>query len=202
MNNYGELKTEVSSFIHRNDLDSKMDVFTQLAEAMINKDLRVMEMEAIESTVSASTFIDFPAGYLEGRAVHVEVSGKRRVLQQMTPQQLDTMFSSSTGTPQAYAIHGGKMEVRPESSGSPAVTYTYDISYYKKVTTLAANGDTTTNEILTEYPLLYLSALLVQANAYVQDNEELQKWGSVYTEQVRQANKQSIGGRYILPTVR
>jgi len=194
--NYTELKQEVQDFTHRQDLTPKMDIFCQLSEAMINKDLRVLEMETRLDTTFTDTYVDLPDDFLEIRALHIESAGARIPLPQVTPQQLDQRYSRVTGRPRAYAVHGGQFEFRPGIE--VANPYNGEISYFNSVATLVTNP---TNDVLTKYPLLYLSAMLVQAYSYVQDNEEMQKWGSVYAEQVRQANKQAIGGRYLVPSI-
>lgn len=199
--NWGELKVEVQDFIHRGDLSSKMDIFCTLAEAGINKDLRAMEMEKRDDITFVSAFTDLPTDYLEMRALHVEASGARRVLEEMTPQQLDGRYTSTSGTPRAFTIQAGQLELRPAPAGSPD-SVDGEITYFARLTTLASGADGVTNDILDNYPLIYLSAMLIQANSYVQDDNETKKWMTFYDGQIQQANKVASEGRYNLPSVR
>ena len=194
---YTELKSEVADFSHRTDLTAKMDVFCVLAEAVINKDLRTLDMETILSVTFNDAFYDLPANYMEIRAIHLENDGARVPILSLTPQQLDAMYSRATGTAAAFAIHGGQIELRPE----PSATSTVDgeISYYKRVDTLTSNA---TNDILTKFPMIYLSAMMLQVYLYLQDDEELNKWANVFQTQIKAANKSAQGGRYNLPQVR
>jgi len=193
---YTELKTETADFAHRSDLTTKMDTFCILAEAVINKDLRTLDMETILSVTFDDAFYDLPADYMEIRAIHIENDGARVPIKSYTPQQLDAMYSRATGTASGFSIHGGQMELRP----APSVTDTVDgeITYYKRVTTLTG---TATNDILTKFPMIYLSAMMLQVYLYLQDDEELSKWSDVYNSQVKQANKSAQGGRYNNPQV-
>ena len=193
---YTELKTEVADFAHRSDLTAKMDTFCVLAEAIINKDLRTLEMETILTVTFNDAFYDLPADYLEIRAIHIENSGARVPIKSYSPQQLDRLYSRATGTANGFAIHGGQIELRP----APSVTDTVDgdISYFTKVSTLTSNS---TNDILTAYPMIYLSAMMLQVYLYLQDDIELAKWSEVYNSQIKQANKSAQAGRYNVPQV-
>ena len=194
---YTELKTEVADFSHRTDLTAKMDTFCVLAEAVINKDLRTLDMETILTVTFNDAFYDLPADYMEIRAIHLEKDGARVPILSLSPQQLDVMYSRATGTASAFAIHGGKLELRPAPSTTDTVDG--DISYFARVSTLTSNA---TNDILTKFPMIYLSAMMLQVYLYLQDDEELTKWVSVYQTQITAANKSAQGGRYNLPQVR
>lgn len=196
---YNTLKDEVADWIHRSDLTAKMDIFIELAESQINKDLRVLEMEKrLEYTID-QTYMQLPDDYLEMRAFHIESGGKRRPIEQMSPQDLDKRYSHATGAPRAFTLHGTEMELRPGIEGSPLVTYPAELTYFARVPTIITNF---TNTILVQYPMIYLFAVLVQANTYAQDELELQKYATLYGQQITQANKQAAGGRHVLPTVR
>ena len=193
---YTELKTEVADWAHRSDLTAKMDSFCILAEALIDKDLRASENETILTVTFNDAFTDLPTGYLEMRAIHIENSGARVPIKSYSPQQLDRLYSRATGTANGFAIHGGQIELRP----APSVTDTVDgdITYFKRVDTLTSNS---TNDILTTYPMIYLSAMMIQVYLYLQDDAELAKWSEAYNSQIQQANKSAQAGRYNVPQV-
>jgi hypothetical protein len=194
--NYSELKTEVSDFSHRTDLTSKMDTFTALAEAVINKDLRSLDMEKRLEITFDDPFYDLPADYMEYRALQIDNAGARCPIKQYSPQQLDSLYSRATGTVSGFAIHGGQMELRP----APSVSATVDgeLTYYARVPTLVTNS---TNDILTKFPMIYLSAMMIQVYLYLQEDDELRKWSDAYNSQIKVANKSAQGGRYALPQV-
>ena len=193
---YTELKTEVADFSHRTDLTAKMDTFCILAEAVIDKDLRTLDMEKRLEVIFYDPVYALPTDYLSMRAIHLVDDGARVPIKSYSPQQLDALYSRATGTAAGFSIHGGEMELRP----GPSVTATVDgeISYYARVPTLTTNA---TNDILTKFPLIYLSTMMLQVYLYLQDDEELKKWSEVYNSQMKQANKSAQSGRYVLPQV-
>ena len=130
------------------------------------------------------------------RAIHLEDDGARVPIKSYSPQQLDAIYSRATGTAAGFSIHGGELELRP----APSATATVDgeISYFARVPTLTSNS---TNDILTKFPLIYLSSMIMQLYLYLQDDEELMKWSSIYDSQIKTANKSAQGGRYVLPQV-
>ena len=193
---YTELKTEVADFAHTTDLTSKMDVFCLLAEAVINKDLKTLEMEKRLSISLDDAFYDLPADYMAIRALHIEVNGGRLPIALLSPPVLDLRYSNTSGTIGGFAIHGGQIEVRPAPDATAPVTA--ELSYFARVPTLTG---TSTNDILTNYPMIYLSAMMIQVYLYLQDTEQMATWTAAYSSQITQANKTSQGGRYLLPQV-
>ena len=194
---YTQLKADVASWMHRPDLDGQMDTFTLLTEGVINKDLRVMEQETIFSFSFTDAFTDLPDDYLETRDLYIDASGSRCSIENLTPKQLNTRYNSATGHVRAYSIHGGQIEMRPAPDPSDPTTGGW--TYIARVPSLTANA---TNDILENYPLLYLSGMLTQACLYVQDEAETAKWGAIFDEQIRTANKSAGDGRYTRPQVR
>jgi hypothetical protein len=197
MGSYTQLKTDVTAFSHRNDLSGQMDTFVALAESVINKDLRVMEMEVIASMSFTDAFTALPTDYLETRDLYVDFSGARRSIELVPSKVLNGRYSRSSGSPRAYSIHGGKVELRPAPSVAEPATGEW--SYIGKVPSLISN---ITNDVLDSYPLIYLAGMLVQVALFAQDDTELGKWVSVFDEQIRTANKVAGEGRYVRPSVR
>ena len=192
--NYTKLKTEVADFSHRDDLTSKMDTFCQLAEGMINRELRCLEMEKRAAQSFDATFYSLPSDYLEMIALEVEYSGRRNPLRQVSPQILDRTYSQSGGRPGAYSIHAGQIEFRPGIEASAPLTG--ELTYYYKVPTLTANS---TNDVLDKWPMLYLAGMLIQLNIYLHDEEQSAIWVQAFETQVKNANR--TNGRYVLPKV-
>jgi len=191
---YTQLKSEVIDWSHRTDIDSKMDLFTELAESVINKDLRTIEMEKRTFITVDDAFVDLPDDYIELRALELELTGRRAVLKFFTPQQLDIITSNGSGNPYGYTIQGNQIEIRPAADSSAPISG--EITYIAEVPTLVTNAD---NIILDKYPLIYLSAMMIQVYLYTQDAEELSKWTESYNSQIKMANKSA--GRYVLPQV-
>lgn len=190
---YTQLKSEVTDWSHRSDLSTKMDLFTELAEAVINKDLRTIDMEVRTPITIDDAFYDLPDDYIELRALQLELN-TGGVLKYFTPQQLDIITHNDTGNPYAYTIQGGQLEIRP--AVDPTAPIDGEMTYIARIPTLVTNG---TNTILDKFPLIYLSAMMIQVYLYTQDREELGTWTESYNSQIKMANKSA--GRYVLPQV-
>ena len=191
---YTTLKTEVADFSKRDDLTSKMDTFCQLAEGMINRDLRCQEMEKRDAQSFDSTFYDLPTDYLELIALEIEYGSRRNPLRQVSPQILDKTYSTATGNPRAFTIQAGQIEFRPGIDASSP--FTGELIYYASVPTLTSNS---TNDVLDKWPMIYLSAMLIQVYIYLHDEEQTNVWLSAFNTQVRNANRTT--GKYVLPKV-
>ena len=193
--NYTQLKQEVADWSHRDDLTSKMDTFCQLAEGMINRDLRTQEMEKRAAQSFDATFWEFPLDYIEMIAIEIEYHGRRNPLRQVSPQILDSTYSASTGVPRAYTIRAREIEFRPGiEAASP---YTGEMTYYARVPTLTSNNN---NYVIERWPMIYLAAMMIQVYIYLHDDEQRDVWIGAYNTQVQSANK-TAGGRYVLPKV-
>ncbi len=191
---YTELKAQVKAYSHRTDLDPLMDTFTALAESVINKDLRVIELEKVTPIAYTQQYNDLPADYLLIRSIEIIGNqGQKTTINSVTPEQLDSYQNSLVS---AFCIQGGKVEISPiPDATNPLIG---ELVYYAKTPSIADNQTTIIQD---NYPMVYLSALMTQVYLYTQD-EEIQKWASIYDDQVKQANKTSDEGRYHLPAMR
>ena len=61
LDTYSNLKTEIASYLNRDDLTSNIDTFIDLAESRHAKDLRLREMavNSTDTTVSGTKYISF-----------------------------------------------------------------------------------------------------------------------------------------------
>jgi len=192
---YTQLKTEVADWSHRTDLTSKMDTFCQLAEGMINRELRSQEMEKRLSQSFDATFFDLPSDYIALKALEIEYHGRRNPIRQISPQLLDSTYSTATGPPKAYTLQANQIEFRPGIDATSP--YTGELIYYALVPTLTSNS---TNDVLDKWPMIYLAGMMLQLNIFAQDEEQSTLWNDAFNTQVDNANKSK--GSYVLPQVR
>jgi len=196
---YSQLQADVKAYSHRTDLDPLMDTFVGFAEAIINKELRVSEMEVIAATSYTAAFNDLPADFVEFRGFNVNANGLKSPVTFVTPDQI-VGYQSADGYRNATiaaALHGGQIEIRPEPDLITPLTG--EISYYAKVPSLVTNA---TNDVLDAYPMMYLAAMMVQVNVYLQDDAQLNVWDATFNAQLQQANKTSDDGRLHNPVIR
>ena len=155
---YAELQSTVEAWAHRTDLAALFPKFVEHAEARLNRELRVrqMEVDMAASTISATGEVGLPAGWLAFKRVWV--SGMPRWA--IEPQSLDYVkqFGNTGGNPSFYAINGDVAVF--DGAGQVEATY------YESIPSLQANGS---NWLSIAHPDLYLHATLVAASEYTRD---------------------------------
>lgn len=168
---YAELITKVAAWAHRSDLAPLMPDFVELAEAKINRGLRVRQMEGVISgTIDAGNEIALPADFAAIKTLRpVGFDGGR-----IHPQTLETVIGSGriAGTPTLYAVT--ESALRFDGSGD------VEGVYFKRIPGLVANS---TNWLSTEHPDVYLWLVLAEVAAYTLDTNQ----GAFYGARAEQA---------------
>ena len=174
--NYSELKTAISSWLDRSDLDSVIPDFIALAEARHRRDfkLRRMETRVTANTIADSEYYTLPDNFIAMRNIQLNTDPKT-ALEYLTPEQMDSVNAgSSTGKPKAYSIIGNNFQLRP----IPDSVYEIEMLYFKYFTPLSDSN--TTNDMLTYHPDAYLYGALVEAEPYLQNDKRIQVWSGYY----------------------
>ena len=174
--NYSELKTAISSWLDRSDLDSVIPDFIALAEARHRRDfkLRRMETRVTANTIADSEYYTLPDNFVAMRNIQLNTDPKT-ALEYLTPEQMDRVNAgSSTGKPKAYSIIGNNFQLRPIPDG----VYEIEMLYFKYFTPLSDSN--TTNDMLTFHPDAYLYGALVEAEPYLQNDKRIQVWSGYY----------------------
>ncbi len=158
---YSDLKTEIASYIARSDVTSSSDVvdsFIDLAEAKLNKSLRVFEMleDFSDSTVSGQDYLDLPSDFIKFYSVQYEGTPKEL---KYYPRQSFVKYNDA-GKPKGFTL--GQSTVKQMVFNKiPDNDYPVTGVYYKKLTALSDSN--TSNWLLDTYPELYLNASLYYA---------------------------------------
>jgi len=172
---YTELKASVADWINRDDLTTVIPDFISLAEAQIERTLRTRQM-IVRATASMDTeYSAVPADFLECRTIKLNTNPVQP-LQFETVDSLDTLRTQYTapGRPQYFGIVGGQIRLVPV----PDTTYTAELIYYGKLTKLSSSN--ATNWLLTSSPDIYLYGALLQGAPYLQNDERIQTWATLY----------------------
>ncbi|HUV66462.1 MAG TPA: hypothetical protein VMW24_21410 [Sedimentisphaerales bacterium] len=187
INTYAALLTAVSDYIgKRTDLGDVDDDFVILAEARLNygdygdafatQPLRVRQMEARATASPTGEYIALPTDFLEIKAL--KDTAANRALQPVPSGMFDkTLSSASSGAPVYYDIVGGEIRLNPVSSSA-----TLEILYYQSIPPLASNDP---NWLLTANPAVYLYGCLLEAAIYIDENEDIAKYGNLYAGLLR-----------------
>jgi hypothetical protein len=167
--NYSELKTEIENWLDVKTADITSADIVTLAEAEIKDRIRINNMFTTAQAETSTTDRDLalPTGFYEAVSIHFE-EDPLWVMTQVTSDQINQFYISTAGKPRFYAINGLELEFDRVSD----VAYTVELKYYKLDVLSDSN---TTNDILTNYPDLYLYESLKAGAVYTQDDEILQK---------------------------
>lgn len=170
---YAELQTAVASWAHRST-DNITD-FIDLAESRINAALesRMAEFESSLTATTDSRYIALPTGYYNNIGLWLTTYGNRVEIVYVQPDSLP-ISTDSSGQPYYYTIDGSNIAF--EIPCSSAFTYVFR---YKKGYDIAS---TSTNDILTRYPNVYLYGSLREASMFANDDQNSMKWNAAYDQ--------------------
>ena len=187
--NYTTLKSSIESWSHRSDLTSVLDDFIALAEQRLDTDLQVRELEATATGNLSGATLALPADFSKFRRFTINTTTKYSP-ENIGADGLRSRYSSSNGLPKYFAIIGTNIEF----DRTPDSTYSYTLDYWKEVPALTAIAPT--NDILTEYPGVYLFACLMEAAAYTKSDSDMERYEVKYQQYLGLANSRSyqIGG--------
>jgi len=187
--NYTNLKSTISDFLNRDDLDSVIPTFIQLAEAQMNRDIRHWEMEDRVSGQQSQgdQFMQLPADWLETIRL-ILTGGGTSVVQLISLSGMADRRAKEedqAGTPEFYCHVRGEFELYP----TPSEDTDFELLYYQKISSL---GDSNASNWLLEMaPDVYLYGSLMHSAPYLQEDARVAVWAQMYSAAVQNLNTQS-----------
>lgn len=201
LDTYDNLRATIAAWLWRpndTDLTTYIPDMVKMAEAQMNRRLRVRQMvtraEAAFST--DAEFINDPGSdMLEPISLTLEVSESDiRYLERLAPERLLTDKArygvTTAGEPQFYAHVGAALQFLPVSDDD----YTGELTYYTKIPALSASNPS--NWVLASYPDAYLYGSLVHSAPFLQDDERITIWGTMFQsvlDEIQRANRVPAG---------
>jgi len=196
---YEELKATITNFSHRSDLSDVIDDFIDLAEDKIDTDLklRTNELRAIATATVDTRFLALPDRFYKMRSLTInkqsdatdETEGSVTMAIYKTPQAMTEAVRTTTGRPQYFTVTSQLEFERPFD-----FAYTLEMSYFSNLVPLSSSN--TTNDVLTNYPMLYFYGSMLFLSEYEKDNEQVIKYEQLFDKAMAKANKQDRKGRY------
>ena len=182
---FTELKDAVADWLDRSDLTARIPDFITLAEARINRDLRIrpMEVRSTMETTSGQQYFNLPGGYIQMRNIQLNTN-PTAPLEYITPEMLDRLYgSSATGKPRAYSLIGDEIQLAP----IPDSEYTLEMAFYEKFTALGdgTSGTVTTNWLTTNAPDILLYGSLLEAEPFIKNDERIGLWLNAYSSAIK-----------------
>jgi len=186
---YTQLQSEIAAWLHRANLTDRIPAFIQLCEERMNKVLRVKEMLSDEtlSVTSGNARVSLPDRFLQMRQLRYN-DGTRKTILQQRPLEMLYEGVADSGTPLffGYSGSGSTIVINPV----PADDTTIIADCYLKPQALSSTNSA--NDILLNYPSIYLQGSLVEGFRHIRNQEALQRAEAAFLDAVGQANKASI----------
>jgi hypothetical protein len=189
---YSSLKTTISSYLARNDLDSVIPDFIRLAELRLQRELRIRQMLTVAqaTTTGGIATVGIPSDFLEMRDIHI-VANPVRTLSYDAPNSFyRNTRSMQSGVPSAYTVLADEMQLAPIPDGA----YILQMLYYAKPPVLSDTNPS--NTFLANTPDALLYGALGEAEPYLMNDARLQIWAALYDRSVNSISVADQGGEY------
>lgn len=187
--NYTTLQTAVLAYSHRSDLASMFSTFVTLAEAKINRVVRMARSRAVDTSqtlATGATTLTVPSGAVEitGLALRLITSATYERIRFAPPEKFRAAEVGVNGWPAWWTHEGGEIKVdqAPSQDAYAAITYLAGFDL--------VNEPLGTNALIEAAPDVYLNATLAELFRYVQDDERATYYSQLTAAAVDQLNAQ------------
>ena len=193
---FTELKDAVADWLDRSDLTARIPDFIALAEARLNRELRIRPMEVRSTMVTTADqqYFQLPGGYIQMRNMQLNTN-PTTPLEYITPEMMDRLYGSTTsGKPRAYTLIGDEIQLAP----IPDSTYTVEMAFYEKFTPLGdgSSGTITSNWLTANAPDVLLYGALMEAEPFIKNDERIPVWLNGYNNAVNKLQQQDQRDRH------
>ena len=154
--------------------------------------MRLGDMEKRSTSTPTGAFWSLPSDFIELRHVQATTSGGSKVLEYITPGLADKQRRRLSGEYAFYTLVDNAIEIIPHPTSES--TTEIEIFYYAKVDALTDSTDT--NDVVTNYPNLYLYAMMGEAALYREAGDRARQWFDSFDAYARQLNEQAQSARY------
>jgi hypothetical protein len=171
---YAGLQSAIIGWSHRSgDTDFKNSIpdFITLTEATMQLTFKLLEFEEYLSIPVTNGLGYVPADYSGARSALWDGTTKYP-LQYITPELYDARQNISSDVPGFFTMSGSALRVSPSATGSLVLTY------FGKFIPLSDTN--TSNSILLNTPACYLYGALHHAYNWLQDDEQMKKYGVLF----------------------
>ena len=194
---YAELQTAVANWLDRDDLTDRIPEFIALAEAKMNRNLRISLMENVSTAITMTGKVrdySLPAGFTGMKEFHLTTSPVTP-LSYITPEMMNRMWAgSNTGKPQAFTLFSDAGTRKIKVGPAPDSAYTTSMLYLKKIDNLSVTN--TTEVMLTENPDIYLYGALLEAEPFLMNDARVQLWASMLQQVAKDLQDRDIFDRH------
>ena len=189
IDSYSNLKQAVERWSHRSDISDVIDNFIELAENEIDKRLmlRSNELRATATMSTTERFLALPDRFLKMRRLTLINGSLNYEIAYRAPEQMNV--EDVAGRPKFFTV-SSQLEFERVSDSA----YTLEMQYYSRLVPLTSSN--TSNDVLSDYPDLYLWGCLTQLALWEKDTEQYAVYQNKFDSAMAEANKQERKGRY------
>ena len=168
--NYAELQASIAGWLKRSNLTERIPDFITLAEAALNRQLRVRQMTGYYSRSTDQSMIALPDDFLE--AEKIQLDGMTLTYIDRYAADADTLATS--GHDRRYTMVGQSIWLltRVEKMSR------FGMWYYQRITPLS--DEEPQNWLIEDAPDAYLYGALLQAEPYLKNDARVATWGQLY----------------------
>lgn len=188
---HSELVTAIGDWLDRDDLAARASDFIRLTEARLNRLLDDPDME-VETTLTGDGAA-LPADL--GQIISIGTADGNRLAPMSNTEY--AALQPISGASRFYTLRGGSIYYYP---GAANVTLVY------RRTIPALTADAPTNWLLDRAPDAYLYGALVQASAFLSEDDRIGLWKSAFDEAINELRadgaRRKWGSGPIAPRIR
>jgi hypothetical protein len=163
---YPQLQAAIADWLERSDLATRIPAFIALAEAQMNRTLRVRPMVARASAAIDGAFSATPADFLEAISLTASDGSRSWALEPAAPEAAFRHGGGeAAGVPCSWTLVGTEFRYLP----TPAAALTVELTYYARIPALS-DGEPS-NWVLADHPDVYLFGALKEAAPFLRDME-------------------------------
>lgn len=192
--NYADLQAAIQTWMERTDIAGEVPNMISLAEARLNRRLKVVETNASLTGVSSSREIDIASlAIVEPIALHMtQDNGDERIVISRPVGAFNYLDVSSS--PGYYGISGSKIIFDARLDRPYAFRFRYKGRF-------ALSTDAPTNKLLTDHPDVYLAASIVWGGLFTEDDRKIATWKSLLEEALPEVEHTMSDGKNMELTV-
>jgi hypothetical protein len=191
---YAALQTRVAQYIDDTTQTARIPGFIEMAEREWDRTLWIPARENVATATATSERIALPTDCAVIRSLVINGFGQVR---QSTPNE--AFMSTTARRPYTYSLQRDEIVFEPAVAANTEVT----TLYYRDLPFLSVAAPS--NWLLAAHPDLYLYGTLVQAYAFLLDDEQAGKWRSAHDtaldQIMRYGGKQRYGGGPLIARV-
>jgi len=182
LSTFTELKAAIADWANRTDLTTQIIDFITIAEKKSFRRLRIRDMEKTADITINSEKEAVPTRFLAAISFYLDRDPLIQ-LQYVSPQVLYAEFNDiTTDTPQVFTLEEENFKFRPIPSG----TDTGKLFYYEAPAALSDSNPS--NNVLTNFPDIYLYGALTELFLFLKDNEKWTSYKTLWLDAVNAAN--------------